>query len=150
MKFIHSSPFCQSCGENVSKEIAFCRNCGTALSEEQVQKNIDQSRVHSGTNVSHKTTVTAPQHITGAIVIGLLECLLVAMVFTVSLMLSMNFFPDSSNGQPGSLLAYFIIMTTACVAGLSGGSYLSRKFCEKYPEKVAAFKRSFNCEKVSR
>lgn len=148
MKFIHASPFCQSCGENVSKEIAFCRNCGTALSEEQVQKSIDQSRAHSTSAILHKTNAAIPQRITGAIVIGLLEFLLVVMVFTASTMLSMNFFPDGSS-QSDSFLTYFIIMTTACVAGLSGGSYLSRKFCEKYPEKIAAFKRSFNCEKVS-
>ncbi len=142
MKFIHSSAFCQNCGENISKEIAFCRSCGTALSEEQVRLNIERSRQETSIHVPvQDETPRSARQIAGTVVIGFLEFLFVIIVFFVSLIISMNFLPGFTDNRSGSLFSYFIVMMTACIAGLIGGSYLSRKFCEKYPEKVTAFKR---------
>lgn len=147
MKFIHLSAYCQNCGENVSKEIAFCRSCGTALSEAQVQANIKRSREQSSIHVSvHEEGAPVAKKITGMVIVGLLEFLFVATVFMLSLLISLSFFPGGTGGHGGLLLTYLVVMTTVCIAGLTLGSYLSKKFCEKYPEGIEKFKRYFSFE----
>jgi hypothetical protein len=141
MKFIHQSGFCQNCGENISREIAFCRSCGTALSEEQVQANIERSRDETSVHVSvHDENKPVLQKIAGAVLIGLMEFLFITFVFTLSLLISINFLPALGDDHSGSLFSYFIVMATACIAGLVGGSFLSKKLCEKYPNPIAKMK----------
>lgn len=141
MRFTHLSMFCQNCGESISEEVAFCRSCGTALTEAQVQTNINRVRKETPVHISvHGEDAPKTRRIAGAIIIGFLELLFVSAVFVVSLIISINFLPNIDGNRPGSLFTYCIVMATTFVAGLVGGAYFSKKFCEKFPNFVAKFK----------
>lgn len=137
MHFNHTSSFCRNCGENIAKEIAFCRNCGTALSEEQIRINIKNERGNTSLHIPIQDENTpVPKRIVGAILLGLLEFLFVASIFTLSLIVSMSFFPSSGERASGSVFTYWVIMATTCIAGLLGISFFSKKLREKYPQTV--------------
>lgn len=134
MKFSHTSAYCENCGENISAEIAFCRSCGTALSENQVKRNIEQSRAGKNIPRAPFRKRSFSRKIPGAILVGFLEFLFAIGIFVVSFLISMNFFPDIADGKTVRLSTYFIVMMTTFVAGLTLGSYISRKFRERYPK----------------
>lgn len=145
MKFVRLSAYCQNCGENISSEIAFCRSCGTALSESQVQANME--RVRERQKGASSMPLPTTRKIAGTVVVGLLEVLFVAFVFLTSLVISINFFPDITEGQSGHVLTYLIVMLTAYAALTTVGAYLSKKFREKYPRSAAILKQYYDPEK---
>lgn len=141
MKFSHSSAYCQNCGENIASEIAFCRSCGTALSENQVKSNIEQSRMSHTLSETHTEGTVASRRISGTILVGLLESLFVISVFVISFIISMNFFPDIADGRTSRVSTYFIVMITTFAAGLTIGSSISNKFRRKYPRGIEILKQ---------
>ncbi len=147
MKFVHLSAYCQNCGENISAEVAFCRSCGTALSESQVKANIEHSRTNRNLSGIHTRSIPVARKIAGTIIIGLLEAFFVMMIFIASLIISMNFFPDMTDGQTGRISTYLIVMTTTFAAGLTIGLYISKKFREKYPNGIHILNPAINTQK---
>lgn len=140
MHFNHTSSFCRNCGENIAKEIAFCRSCGTALSEEQIRINIKNEGRDTSLHIPIQNgDIPVPKRIVGAILLGLLEFLFVASVFTLSLIVSISFFPSFEERASGSIFTYWIIMTTVCIAGLLGISIFSKSLREKCPQTIGKF-----------
>ena len=142
------SSFCRNCGESVIEEVAFCHNCGTALSDDQVKTNLDHVRMREKSALRSKALSPTSGRIAGAVVIGLLEFLLVIAVFALSFFISINFLPSFSK-QGGSLSTYFIVMGTACIAGLTGISFFAQTIRKRYPDKVRLLEKYFLREKAS-
>jgi hypothetical protein len=112
-----------------------------------VQANIKRSREQSPIHISvREEGAPIVKKIAGTVIVGLLEFLFVVAVFALSFIISMNFFPDGTGGHTGLFLTYLVVMITACIAGLTLGSYLSKKFCEKYPNSIEKFKQYVSCE----
>lgn len=139
------SLFCRNCGETVCNEVAFCSRCGMALSEDQIHANLD--RIRRNARVSSRSTALETRG--GMVVVGVLGAFLLLVVFIASFVISVNFFPDSADSKT-SVFTYLIVMTTACVAGLSGLSYLLNRLSSRYRSVMLPSRRRRSPKRSSR